>query len=438
MAREPGERIERDQLSEDQIREENRAVERLAGDGDEIGNGDDIETRKPGEDDGGAGAGDEVEKRKPLRPGKFHDKRAEIAEKAKQLRDERNDPDLAGQIAVDRERMFGRNVAQPDLPADDAGGDDQPAAKRKLKVNGQEIELDENQIIEHAQKHLAAEGILEDVKKQREEVGSLLQQLREAKAAGDTNQPAAVDPKAKTPDARDTNARNEEMDKIIDDIQVGDRKDAVAALQKFGDGLIERVAEKFGSLDDVVASRVDEVNRSNERKRQTADVLETFATENSDFAKSRKLQSVLAQEAADTMRASMKAIGVKDETYASLMAERNFTDIEATSFAYRTLIENGAELPAHIDVLKSSAEAIRKEFGLVRETPARKERTERSERKPDNSNFTQDRDQRKRVMNPQPRRANIVSAAETQERSIMESRRAAVAQMKAHRRGGRS
>lgn len=417
---------------EDQRRDEDREARGLLGN-DDNQPGDDVERRRPAGEDGGEG--DDVETRKaPLRPGKFHGKREDIARLARERRDAREDPELAGELALDRARMFGRNVEQPDLPTEkgEEGDDNQPPAKRKLKVNGQEIELSVDEIDAHAQKSLAAGDILERAKRDKDEAESLLQQLRDAKATRDTNAPAGDAPQPKPTEKKaDTTLSEEALDGIIDRIQVGDPKDAKAALREYGDGLIEQVMTRIGNLDETIASTVHRVQEVDQRKRDTAEILEDFAKDNADIVKSRPFQAALATQTADTMRAKMAAINMREDTYERLQQERGLTENQAVSYAYDTLLAKGFDLPPIKDVFLESTEALRETFGIKRAAPAR------SERQPSNENFTKEREERKRVMNPQPRRANVASAMDQQERGREVVRADAVAQMRASRRGAR-
>lgn len=397
-----------------QIAEENRNALDLGS--------DNVEARQPEQRPAGEPAKeDEAEARKPVIGSKFDDKRKAIAEKAKQLRD--GDPEIEDQIYATRERMFGKNVERPE-PVANQPEPPQPAPKRKLKVNGQEIELDEAQVVAAAQKALAAGDILEQAKRDRAEAHTLLEGLRAAKA----NQPAAEPSRPSPQPTADTRPEDEaELDEIVDRIQVGDRKDASAALKKYGDAIIDRVLERIGNLDETIASQVAIVNENTRRQQNTADTLRSFGDDNPEFKESRSLQAALAQEAADTMRAKMFALGVEPQTLETLKVNRGMNDIQAVSFAYRALQENGHELPSHVDILTESAAAIRKQFGMP-------ERRQPAPLSPANINV-QDRQERKRAMTPQPRRANTPPNTEPHERSREEVRRLAVRQMKMARRG---
>lgn len=374
----------------------------------------------------------------PVRGSKFDDKRQAIYEKARLAREAQDDDTTAEEVSASRDRMFGKNVEThadrvasraeergevTPAPAPTQQQEQQTAAKRKLKVNGREVELDENQVEDYARRALAADDILGQAKALKREQQQILEELRSARTvqSADVETPATrTAPKpASTPD--DT-----ELDEIIDKIQVGDPQEAKAALEKYGTALEARILDRIGNLDETIASHVELVNENTRRREQTHETLRSFGENNPEFRNSPALQAALAQEAAQTMRSRMFEIGVEPETLDRLKAERGLNDIEVTAFAYRTLQQQGHQLPAHPDILKESAASLRRQFGMVTPQP---------QPQPQPAVDMREREERKRALATQPRRATVPSAIDAQERSREDVRKQAIQQMRKARRG---
>ena len=372
----------------------------------------------------------------PVRGSKFDDKRQAIYEKARLAREAQDDDTTAEEVSASRDRMFGKNVethadrvagrnderAEVQPPVQPQQHLDAPQAKRKLKVNGKEVELDQEQVDAYAQKALAADTILDQAKRDRAEARTLLEELRAAKA---THAPDAELPVASRT-APATIPDDADLADIVDKIQVGDPKEAAAALHKYGAEIEKRILDRLGNIDETIATQMEIVTETAQRRRETHDTLRSFGESNPEFRSSPALQAALAQEAAQTMRNRMFEIGVEPETLDRMKAERRMNDIEVTAFAYRTLQQQGYALPAHPDILKESAASLRKQFGMVTPQP---------QPQPQIQIDTREREERKRALATQPRRATVPSAIDAQERSREDVRKQAIRQMKMARRG---
>jgi len=420
--------IERDPTQIDQ--ENKQAIQQDAG--------DDAAKRAP-EGDGGAGEPQVEEVATRPEPKMFtDDKRKAIAEKAKAQRQAKIDAEFADNIASDRARLYGSNVNHPELRTQEErdAANQQPEAKRKLKVNGREFEMNESEVIALAQKAIAADDILGHAKTQRDEATNLLAELRAMKStiASSTPEPKQEDVKP-APRKEETTLSDDDFDNIVEQIQVGDTKSAKAALSKYGEQIETRILQKIGNLDEHIAETVTVVNESTRRKNETIKTLTDFAAENPEFESSRPLQVALAQQTADTMREKLYDLGVLPETLEHIKATqvhpdgRRMMDNEVVGFAYRHLQEQGnVPLPSHGEILKTAVSTLRKQFNMPERQPANAATSTQSQVREANLD-------RKRAMTPQPRRATAPSAMDAQERSRDEVRAAAVRQMRAQRRG---
>jgi hypothetical protein len=421
----------------DQIAEENRRAMDLPDDRAEPLGEAAPQSREPA-------APSEPEKRDIPRGNKFDDKRARIAQKFKESREPKEGEEEFAPVPPDREKVFfGQNtetrsdrearraaergegdpVAEtPQQRGEEPSAESPAQTRRRLKVNGREVELSEEEVIAHAQKSLAAGDVLEQAKSLRAEQLSILEELRAAKAnQSQPAQPARVqeeqEPVTKPDDA--------ELDQIIDRIQVGDAEEAKQALQKYGEHIERRILDRIGNLDETIAVTMQTVEQANERKRQTLSTLEGFATEYPEFKESKSLQTALAHEAADVMKNHMTELGVRDETLERIKRENGFDDLQTIAYAYRTLREERGytELPDHAAILRRSGDALRQRFGYRRPEPSPQPHDPSA------------RHERKRDMAPQPRRATAMPSADVQEKSRDEARREAVRQMRMSRRG---
>lgn len=392
---------------------------------------------------------EEAEPREPVkREGPYEARRKAIAEKFRRQRAGDQDAiDVYG--GEDREKeIFGDKIETRSdrlRAADDvdgggtetghgaAGDDAAPAGetaaerrRRKLKVNGRELELDEDEIVAHAQRSLAAGQVLEDAKRIRD---SYYQKL-EALAAAREHQPAeARTTERQTTDAsEDTKPDDQELDDIIDKIQVGDRREAGEALRKHDAALEQRILAKIGNLDERIERYTNAQAERQTVEQQTRSTLEQFVSDHSEFAENPVLQQALQGQLIGTMRERMAEIGVNDEGLRRFQQSMGINDpAAAVGAAYRWLRNNNYSLPEQGEVLKESAERVRSAF---RSAYGDKEQTDRGV---DTLRRTEAL-QRKRSMALQPRRAGA-SVVEQPDLSRDEVRRQAARDARAARRG---
>lgn len=423
MVGENDERISRVAAERDQetVRNENSEASRRGTDSDGHFEPGEVQQR-------GTEPAEDAEPAKIVRGSKFDEKRQRIAELARANRERDDDFEVVmpGRVSERIETPEDRRNARDEQPEEvkaEQPAEKPAAVKHKLKVNGREVELDEADVIAHAQKAMAAEGIMEDAKSKRDEAYRLLEMVKNAR---ENQPPSDADPEEKkAPKA--ALPKGVDLSKLVEDIQVGDPEQAQAALEQYGDAIEERILSQIRNHDQTIETQVDEVLAGRRRREQTESTLTAFAEANPDIAESRTLQAGLAQGAADTMRHHMREIGVRDDTIDNLMKKRGMNEVQATAFSYRTLQDQGFALPSHDKVLEEAAGKLRKEFGLA--DPKREQPSTPS------AGFVEERQERKRMMAPQPRRAAVASGLENRGSTIDENRAAAVQKMRLHRRG---
>lgn len=397
------------------IAAENADLERASNDGVDTVDERGTDRRERPEGD----AGDDQQPRELVRGSKYDQKRTSIYEKAKQLRAD-------DQVKID-EAVLDIN----DRLEDRAPPSDEPR-KLKVKVNREEIELSEEDVIAHAQQSLAAGSILEKAQRERAEAQTLLETLRRERAnppAPEAANPPSEQKRPPTPAASDTPPTpaddDPDMDDIVDRIQVGDPKQAREALQKYGDRIIEQVVARIGNLDERIVDTMETVTENTARQTATREVLESFAKDNPEF-RSARLQPALATASLEIMEEHMRTAGVSDDALNGFITSRKLTRAEGIGAAYRHLLEmdgNKFKLPTHDVVLNSAADVIRKDLNL----PSR-----RPNPAPASVDASQ-RVERKERIALQPRRANAPLQGERRELTREERAKAAVQQMRASR-----
>lgn len=380
------------------------------------------------------------EEPKPPREGGLYDnKRAAIAERLKAQR-QAQDANPAIEIPEEMERkIVGPNVAtradrlrepEPEQPARQVETADIPApTRRRLKVNGQDVEVDEDQMTALAQKALASENILEEAKRDRATAQERLAEVERLLANhGRTAQPQPQPAAAKAEDTKP--ATDDELDAIIDLIQTGDQKEAAGALRKYGDQLLAKARNDLGNIDQRIAATIQQTQRDERVRAETQKTLDSFISENPDFSQSQRRVGVLFDTSVEVMRENLFKIGVKPEVLQGFAQHHGLAPQAAISIAYRKLRDEGHQLDDSAKVLMEAANRVRTDFGLPapqKDPPPKRDTTQ----------FVAERIERKQAMAPQPRRSNITPSSEAafSEQSLDQKRAEAIRQMRAQRRG---
>lgn len=380
------------------------------------------------------------EEAKPPREGGLYDnKRDAIAAK---LKAQRQAQDVQPGIEIPEEmerKIVGPNVAtradrlrepEPEQPARHVESTDIPApTRRRLKVNGQDVEVDEDQMTALAQKALASENILDEAKQTRAHYQDRLAEVERLLANHGQN--AQQQPQPAAAKAEDTKpATDDELDAIIDLIQTGDQKEAAGALRKYGDQILAKAKNDLGDIDKRIAATIQQTQRDERVKADTQATLDSFISENPDFGQSQRRIGVLFDTSVEVMRENLFKIGVKPETLDGFAQRHGLAPQAAISVAYRKLSDEGWKLDDSAKVLKEAATRVRTDFGLP--APQKNPVPQR-----DTTQFVAERIERKQAMPPQPRRSNITPTSEAafSEQSLEQKRAEAVRQMRASRRG---
>lgn len=358
------------------------------------------------------------------RRGKYDDSRQKLYEKADRAREETEEFPL---YTPEREKfIYGKNVeTRADREARRAGqdnGDDdidaqidqQQPVRRKLKVNGRELDLTEEEIIAEAQKSLAAGDILNQAKGARAEAMNYLQTLRRAQEEADASRPQQRDAAPQAPQQA-TIPDDDDLDSLIDGIQTGDLETARQSMEKYGERIKRQVLQQVGNVDERIDATIRVREQQQATKQRFDEALSSFQQEYPEFLNSRAVQMALATEITQTMRNNLEHHGM-------------YLDVneppERVSLAYRQLQDNGAAVPDFGTLMRTSATSLRQQFGMPDrvQTPPRNEPP-----------IQTDRVDRKRQMGQQPRRATVNPSTNTQEQDITTTRRQAIAEMRAAR-----
>lgn len=342
-------------------------------------------------------------------------------------------PNVKTRVDRNREAEEAANPQQEQRPAP-VVADIPPPVKRQLKVNGQTIEVDEDQLTALAQRAAASDSILEEAKLERAKAKQRLEEIERLQADHSRTRPDESETQQSK--AEDTKpATDDELDAIIDQLQFGDKADAAKALRTYGDQILARARTNAADTEALVKQTLD-----NERVRvETVNALDSFMSENTDFSSSQKRMNVLVDETLTVMENNLLSIGVTKEKLDEYGQAYGLPPSVALSTVYRRLRSEGYKLPDQSAVLKSAAVNVRREFGMPDPTEQRRD-PPAPRQVPDNSNFVAERTARKQAIIEQPRRANIAPAElPTQPANTEESRNAsyrkAIASMRQLRRG---
>jgi hypothetical protein len=321
----------------------------------------------------------------------------------------------------------------PEVPEStlEAPTGEQPSPKPptfKVKVNGKEMELSQEDLVKHAQIALASDGLLDTAKAKLKEINELQASLRAPRPAQDGHQadPGTQQAEQPQPAAADPN-QDEQIAKLIEAIQFGDDP------AKARDLLRNTIAGMAGAKPDQVRQEV-QTALVNERMRddgaRTAKVLESFKKDHPEYATDTRAQAALERTMYDLQAEDLSAIGLDP---ANLVEGRPTTpaDIAAAHKYYRA---NGMNVRAPDVLLNEAARAVSEWRGIkAPATPADPAIPEPPRGAP---RIVVNRDARREAIQPQPSRSAVprqpqLTNAQPRDRSAI------VEQMKANRAGKR-
>lgn len=295
--------------------------------------------------------------------------------------------------------------------------------RRTLKVQGRDVELTQDEIDRLAQTAYAAGDILGRAKRERAEAAEILETVRKQTVANHS-QSADDRPSPQQTTPEDTKPGDDELDEIIDRIQVGDRNEAKAALKKHGDLIARRLEDKIGDLDARIADTIRTREETNQTAQRTREVWDGFVSAEPAFKDNRTLQTALVAETTNQMKRELLSLGVQEELLERYQQQSGLSEVDVVAKAYRDLLGQGHKLPSHGDILMQSAKSIRQGLGIRDTAPTPQVVTY----------DPAERVERKRVLTPQPRRANIPAGAEA-EASREDKMREAVRARRSYTRG---
>lgn len=188
-------------------------------------------------------------------------------------------------------------------PAAAPAAGEQPR-KFKVKVRHEERELTEEELIANAQKALAAENYLEDGRKFFEQGKQFLETVQRS-AASRPHQDATraqedVDP-VPEPSA-DPHQDGTDFEKLIEEIQIGDTKEAAGKL---------RAAVTQAARDVARATSIDDRVRADWSNTMTT--FEKFKADNTDLAADPNALAVMERMIYDGYRDDLRELGVSDD-----------------------------------------------------------------------------------------------------------------------------
>ncbi|MCA1458092.1 hypothetical protein I6F35_33705 [Bradyrhizobium sp. BRP22] len=333
--------------------------------------------------------------------------RSAIAEKFKRLRADKEPPvettgdfihpsQTYGQVGADQQQPAG-----PAVPAEVAPPE---PPKRKLKVNGQEREYSDEEVIALAQKAAAADDYLEQAKQKFNDARQVLETTRvHVSRQNPADQPAPTATDGDDPDEPQNPASP--LKEVIKQIQYGDPDEAEQLLGK--------------TIAEAATAAVRQVSMSDRVQEDIASDLrahDDFVKKNPELASDPIAHSVIRDGLLTGYRDDLRKIGVPEEDIP--------TDPSRLANEHRHHKLQGKPVRTVETLLNDAADRLTQWRGGTprRETPTPPPSTE------PRVEVNLQRDDRRRAIPQQPQRANVQSSAPAQQpQDQMSSRRAAVA-----------
>jgi hypothetical protein len=299
----------------------------------------------------------------------------------------------------------------------------------KVKVNGKEMELSQEDLVKHAQIALASDSLLDTAKAKLKEINELQASIARApRPAQDGHQAAPETQPAEQPQP-DPAAPNqdEQIAKLIEAIQFGDDPAQAREL------LRNTIAGMAGAKPDQVRQEVQNA-LVNERMRddgaRTAKVLDSFKKDHPEFATDKLAQAALERQMYDLQAEDLVALGLDP---ANLVEGRATTPADIAS-AHKYYRANGHAVRPPDVLLNEAARAVGEWRGI--KAPA----TQADPANPDPQRgaprIVVNRDARREAVQQQPSRSAVPRQPQ-QTAAAPRDRSAIVEQMKANRAGKR-
>jgi hypothetical protein len=299
----------------------------------------------------------------------------------------------------------------------------------KVKVNGKEMELSQEDLVKHAQIALASDNILDTAKAKLREINELESSIRTraTRPAQDGHQAAPETQPAEPPQPAPADPnQDEQIAKLIEAIQFGD--DPAQARE-----LLRNTIASMSAKPDQVRTEVQNA-LVNERMRddgaRTAKVLDTFRKDHPEFATDPLAQAALERQMYDLQAEDLRALGLDP---ANLVEGRPTTPADIAS-AHKYYRSTGMNVRPPDVLLNEASRAVSEWRGIkAPATPADPALPEPPRGAP---RIVVNRDARREAIQPQPSRSAVPRAPQ-QQTAQPRDRSAIVEQMKANRAGKR-
>jgi hypothetical protein len=374
--------------------------------------------------------------------GPYDDKRRELIEAARAKR-EQDEVELGFRVMpeeIERSRVGHGVETLADREARRNGEDQQQAeappteqveTRRKVKVNGQEKELTEEELVAAAQKGLASEDVLNDAKRLRAQVAEELERVRAMQADHSLIAPSVADAKnAPSPEDTKPGGLDAELVALADTLQLGGSEEAAAALVK----IEERILKRLGNVPEIVSATIREQSLDQAVTARASDAAASFFKENSEFEKSQVLQQTLISQTQARMEQALVDGGMDRRIIDGVMRQEGLSRGDAVAFAYRKATALGVPIPDYKTLLDSAAEFIRTDLNLPRRAAQQAPAQQQQQQVPSPSVLAS-RQERRQAIAPQPKRANATPGAEAQEMSENDRRLRAIQERRMYLRG---
>lgn len=356
------------------------------------------------------------------------DPRARIAKKAAERRASEMESDLEEQHGVpsgaygqpegDYPRIEEQAPEEEEAaPAAEQGSQAPEGQPRyhELKVNGRTLRMTEDELIEEAQKNIAAGDKLELAK-------AFTTELAQARN-GTENQRSEPEPEPEDTGEADTEENQlseEELLDLVDTIQTGDQADAAQALKKvmsFGKQPTQQV-ETPVDLD----AKIETALAEREARDEQETFLQGWASNNQDLVGDPELSLMVVNRVADAITTDLINLGYDRAEITQL---RNASPEELGRFhrEIRKMPQFKDRLGDPAKMMDDAAGGVRKRFNMP--TPQRTDPTTPAPAVP-----RQTRQERKQALPQQPRSASVAAARSQPQNVPPRSRKEVVADMR--------
>jgi hypothetical protein len=309
-----------------------------------------------------------------------------------------------------------------------------------LVIHGRVVKKKLSEIVRHAQRDLAADDRLGEAKRLVEEARAL-----RADPNGSENPPAGQGQRGGSPQQTtessstqsehppaDVEIEEELLDRVAQNLQVGDQSDGREALRAFAKTIIEKAHGNTSRApdEDAIRAMTRRELQEAERQREIDAALTSFSTNFSHIVQDDDLTEVAQTRLKTELREDLKRAGVAAEDLDRI------TDPAALAHVHRNLRMQGARLRTYEQVLNDVGNHLTSKFGKPaglttgqQTSPARSAPTQQTPTR----NVIAERQDMKRNAPQQPRAAGVRGTAPSQQQKAPRSRLDIIAEMRQRR-----